>query len=292
MATDKLLPILFCYFALAGCAKDTTQWHTLSNSKENGISGIAVIDQSNFFVVHDGKKPEHPRLGIVSFTNNQKPTLKKIDWCESTNLPIDLEAVTAIPNHQNEYLVLESKGKVTRIQLNETDKCKATARFELPTAKPDSNMESLALHCFDNNCVLAWAERGDDKQPAKLSWAKFDISTGTVSTPEDKAFEFASPYPIGNRRSMSDIAVDVDGVLWSSAVSDPGDDGPFRSALYKLGQFSVSDNKIRWTAYKNGDPESKYDTENIKIEGISFVKQGLIMATDDENKGSKIAIKP
>jgi hypothetical protein len=75
-------------------------------------------------------------------------------------------------------------------------------------------------------------------------------------------------------------------------VSDPGDDGPFRSALYKLGQFSVSDNEIRWTAYKNGDPESKYDAENIKIEGISFVKQGLIMATDDENKGSKIAVKP
>jgi hypothetical protein len=153
-------------------------------------------------------------------------------------------------------------------------------------------MESLALHCFANNCVLAWAERGDDKQAAKLSWAKFDVSTGTVSTPEDKAFEFAAPYPIGNRRSLSDIAVDVDGVLWGSAVSDPGDDGPFRSALYKLGQFSVSDNEIRWTAYKNGDPESKYDAENIKIEGISFVKQGLIMATDDENKGSKIAVKP
>lgn len=287
------ISFLILCFALPGCAKDTTQWQPLGESKSIGISGIAAIDKDHFLVVHDGKKPEHPRLSIVTWKTEQEPALTQLAWCDKTNFPMDLEAITAIPDHEHDYLVLESKGRVSRIQLDGINGCKTTAQFNLHTATAESNMEALALHCFDKSCLLAWAERGDDKQAAKLSWAKFDVDKNSVSIPTGNAFEFTASYPSLNRRSISDIAIDKQGVAWVSSASDPGDEGPFKSALYQLGTFSIKNSEINWMpSSDNTQPIVKYETENIKIEGISFIQNGLIMGTDDESMGSKILVRP
>ena len=282
---------IFC-LSLAGCAKDTIQWHSLGESKSIGISGIAAIDKDHFLVVHDGKKPEHPRLSIVTWQTEQEPALTQLAWCDKTNFPMDLEAITAIPSHEHDYLVLESKGRVSRIQLDGINRCKTTAQFNLPTATAQSNMEALALHCFGFDCILVWAERGDDKQAAKLSWAKFDVDKNTVTSAEGKTFEFTASYPSLNRRSISDIAIDKQGVIWVSSASDPGDKGPFQSALYQLGAFSMKNSEINWIpSSSNTQPIAKYESENIKIEGMSFIQDNLIMGTDDENMGSKIVVR-
>jgi len=281
----------FC-FALTGCAKDTIQWHSLGETKSIGVSGIATIDKEHFLVVHDGKKTEHPRLGVVTWQEGKEPALAQLDWCDKTTLPIDLEAITAIPNHEHDYLVLESKGSVSRIQLQGINNCKTTAHITLPTATAQSNMEALALHCFGADCILIWAERGDDKQAAKLSWAKFDSDKNTIASTQVKTFEFTASYPGLNRRSISDIAIDKQGAMWVSSASDPGDEGPFQSAIYRLGAFSMNNSEINWIPSSNNtQPVAKYETDNIKIEGISFIQDDLIMGTDDENKGSKIMIK-
>ena len=265
------------------------EWHSLGDKKILGISGIAAIDSEHFLVVHDNKKPDQPRLNIVNWQKDQKPTLTPLNWCDE-NLPIDLEAITAIPDHKNDYLVLASKGKVTRIQLEENNAaCKTIAQFELPTATPESNMEGLALHCVKNkDCLLAWAERGDDKTPAKLSWSSFNIEKNTVEKNQSGSVDFKAPYPEKNLRSISDIAIDNKGTLWVSSTSDPGDDGFFKSALYKIGSFSKNNN---WESSKKITPNTKYETENIKIEGLVFTNSDLVMTTDDDNKGGKIAIK-
>lgn len=287
------IPFFILCLALTGCTKDTIQWHSLGETKSIGISGIAAIDKEHFLVVHDGKKPDHPRLGIVSWQEGKEPVLAQLDWCDKTNLPMDLEAITAIPNHEHDYLVLESKGSVRRIQLEGNNGCKTTlAPFDLPTATAKSNMEALALHCFGLDCILVWAERGDDKQAAKLSWAKFDVDKNTVASAESKTSEFTASYPSLNRRSISDIAIDKQGAMWISSASDPGDEGPFQSAIYRLGVFSINNSGINWIpSFDNTQPITKYETENVKIEGISFIQDNLIIGTDDENNGSKIMIK-
>jgi hypothetical protein len=160
------------------------EWHSLTDQKRLSISGIAAIDSDRFLVVHDNKKPDQPRLSIVNWQNKQRPTLEPIKWCDQ-NLPIDLEAITAIPSHKNDYLVLESKGRVTRIQLDPNKAaCKTITQFKIPTATPDSNMEGLALHCIKKHCLLAWADRGDDKTPAKLSWSSYNIETNRIKKPQ------------------------------------------------------------------------------------------------------------
>ena len=74
--------------------------------------------------------------------------------------------------------------------------------------------------------------------------------------------------------------------MWASATHDPGDAGPFVSAVYTLGvlrstptlgiQFESNASLTRlWTFVK-------------KIEAIEFVpgpQGGIVFATDDENDG-------
>ena len=273
------------------CAEQPTQWHFLGAGKNNAISGITTIDAEHFLVAMDGRKPEHPRLAILDWKKGQKPVLNKIDWCDQDNFPEDMEAVTQIPN-QKEYLLLESKGSVTRIQLAENNHCKITAQFELPNLTADTNMEGLALHCFAENCFLVWAERGDDKMPAKVSWAHFDIAENELDDPKAESFEFKAPYPLKNLRSISDLAIDAKGQLWAAATSDPGDEGPFSSAIYHLGAFEQHKNHVHWKAAKDIKPVARYEKDNVKIEGITFTAAGLLMGSEDENLGGKVAVLP
>ncbi|MEI6069013.1 MAG: hypothetical protein WCP96_16870 [Methylococcaceae bacterium] len=281
---SRLFSVILFFVASTVLAEE---WHSLSDQQTLSISGIAPVDSDRFLVVHDNKKSDQPRLSIVNWQNKQNPTLSPIKWCDQS-LPIDLEAITVIPGHKNDYLVLESKGKVTRIQLD-PDKiaCKTIARFEIPTATPESNMEGLALHCIKKHCLLAWAERGDDKTPAKLSWSGFNIEKNSLKK-SSSAFNFKAPYPETDLRSISDIAMDSEGAVWVSAASDPGDDGFFKSALYKIGSFTK---KGKWLPSQKITSAATYESEDIKIEALVFTPSGLIMATDDENKGAKIAIK-
>lgn len=292
MQVKHLLSTLLLFAtSFSACAEQAAQWHFLGEGKNNAISGISSIDAEHFLVAIDGRKPQHPRLAILSWKKAQKPVLTQLDWCDKNNLPVDLEAVTQIPNRK-EYLLLESKGSVTRIQLEENNSCKVTAQFDLPAATADSNMEGLALHCFGENCLLAWAERGDDKTPAKLSWARFDIEENKLDVPEAKPFEFKASYPKQNMRSVSDLAIDNKGQLWVAAASDPGDEGPFHSAIYNLGLFVQHENHIALNVAKEIKPVARYETENVKIEGIVFTPDGLLMGAENENLGGKVAILP
>lgn len=292
MSAKHLFSALLLSMPLTVLAEPSSEWYFLGAEKDKGISGISGIDDEHFLVVVDRKKPHEPRLSVLTWKKDQKPFLTGIDWCDNEHFPVDLEEIAAIPTHKREYLLMESNGKVTRIQLEENNACQVTARFDLPTATPKSNMEGLALHCFEDDCVLAWAERGDDKTPAILSWAQFDTKENQLKMPVAKPFEFKAPYPKAHLRSISALAIDGSGKIWAAASSDPGDDGPFESALYHLGSFTHTDHQITWNAAKDIKPVVRYEHENVKIEGLFASPHGLVMGAENENLGGKIAILP
>lgn len=277
---------VFFSMMLAGCGFRSTvkDWYAVSTEKKFGISGIVAIDRENFLVVHDNKKNNQPRLSQLNWQEDAPPRLQKIAWCHSQSFPIDLEAITAIPDHHLEFLVLESQGKVTRIRLD-NNHCEVVAEFYLPNATLKSNIESLMLFRH----ILVWAERGNDEKPAKMSWGEYDVQNNRITLSKENEVDFFAPYPNENRRSISDIAIDQSGVLWVSATSDPGDNGVFHSALYKLGQFVDDKAGIYWSAYQDIPIQLQY--ENVKVEGLSFIGDRLIMGSDDENLGSKIAVE-
>jgi hypothetical protein len=91
---------------LSGCGFQSTakDWYTVSTEKTLGISGIVAIDRENFLVVHDNKKINEPRLSQLNWQEDLPPRLQKMTWCDAPKLPIDLEAITAIPEHHSEFL--------------------------------------------------------------------------------------------------------------------------------------------------------------------------------------------
>jgi hypothetical protein len=273
-------------------AEQSIQWHFLGEKKNNGISGLSGIDDEHFLVVHDRKKPQDPRLSELTWKKGEQPFLTHLDWCDSDKIPVDLEAITAVPQHEKDYLVLESRGKVTRIQFEDATTCTVTAQFTLPTATPDSNMEGLSLHCFGENCLLVWAERGNDKIPAKMSWARFDVNENKLDSSQVKSFDFKAPYPLTNLRSISELVMDSRGNVWVAASSDAGDDGPFQSAIYSLGTFSLQNNQFNWQVGKSIKPVAQFERDTVKIEGLFFTPNGLIMGAENENLGGKVAILP
>ena len=129
-------------------------------------------------------------------------------------------------------------------------------------------------------------------RPEKLTLFVAGVSivlNNRITLLKENTMDFFAPYPNEHRRSISDIAIDHTGVLWVSAASDPGDNGVFQSALYHLGQFVDDKAGIHWNAYGDISIQSQY--ENVKVEGLTFVGDKLIMGSDDENLGSKIAVE-
>ncbi len=99
------------------------------------------------------------------------------------------------------------------------------------------------------------------------------------------------PFPSANVRHISDIKVDSAGVVFISAASDPGDEGPFQSAVYIAGSLGYSGNKIVFK--QNPQLVPLYRTNYHKIEALELVtgaEGGVIVGTDDENFGSSVYI--
>lgn len=147
---------------------------------------------------------------------------------------------------------------------------------------------------MNENCLLAWAERGDDKLPARLSWANFQIEENQLDETTLKTVHFKAPYPKQlNQRSMSDLAIGAKGQLWVAATSDPGDDGFYHSAIYNVGNFVAQEKQFDLKiAEKATSPVARFDSENVKIEGLVVTPAGLLLGSEDENLGGKVAILP
>jgi hypothetical protein len=69
--------------------------------------------------------------------------------------------------------------------------------------------------------------------------------------------------------------------LWTSATSDPGDNGPFETILYKLGEFNPAG---KFSQYKKNKPSVGFSGQ--KVEAMVFYKSQFILMTDNENFGS------
>ncbi|TAF18669.1 MAG: hypothetical protein EAZ76_04495, partial [Nostocales cyanobacterium] len=203
---------------------------------EYGISGIALIEQnrekSNFLIVHDNKKSNQGRLAIISIQGEKQPEyLPLILLFDKIKLPNDLEALTTIPNrNNNEFIALSSDGKGYHIKLEFKNQTASIIKeFKLPEIDKNDNFESFALQKIDNQLIVVWAHRGAGKEPAKIYWGKFDINKYQINNINSATFTV--PFPDGKVRHISDLKIDNAGIVYISTANDNGDNGPFASAV-------------------------------------------------------------
>ncbi|MDZ8188334.1 MAG: hypothetical protein RMX96_26195 [Nostoc sp. ChiSLP02] len=271
------------------------EWRPVRGGISFGISGMTLIKQQSnsldFLIVHDNKKPNQSRLAIISVKGKNQPEYFPLSWANQTELPSDLEAITNIPQDKNsDFIALSSTGKVYYFKLDiKTKNISIVKEFELPEITSKTNLEAFGLQYIDGKLIAIWADRGEGKTAATIYFGEFNPKTYQIKLSGYSNFKV--PFPSGNVRHISDLKVDSLGIVYVTSASDPGDDGPFESAVYIAGYLKLCGNNIIWRSHPQLVP--LYRSYYHKIEAIELipgVEGGVIVGTDDENLGSYIYI--
>ncbi|MGW2405070.1 hypothetical protein ACWCXK_11100 [Streptomyces sp. NPDC001739] len=272
--------------ATAGAAQG---WQRVGDGITAGLSGIVVDgrhgDTVDTLAVRDNKKPGENRLVAVAYRPGAAPQVTPVTW--RGTLPVDLEAIDAVPGRAHEYVALASDGTAYRIQRENTT-VRVLRTFRLPGVSPDGNYEGFALAAVGHGKIAAvWADRGSSDHPGKLTAAEWNPATNAFG-PRDSA-KFRAPYPKKDARQISDVKLSAEGALTVSSTSDPGDDGPFDSALYAAGHLSVG--KHGAVRLKVSDTPKRLATfSGHKIEALACLPKSHkgVLGSDDENAGGSI----
>jgi hypothetical protein len=268
------------------------QWRPVRGGILFGISGMTLVKQQSnemeFLIVHDNKGKDEGRLAVITIKGEAQPEYIPLTWPSNVELPIDLEAIASIPGSINAFMALSSSGKVYHIRLNHNKTISVLKVFALPGITPRTNLEGFTLQEIDANLVAVWAHRGAGEEAATIYWGKLNLNTYQIS--QTSSANLKVPLPTGaNVRHISDLKVDKAGILFIASVTDPGNDGPFESAVYVAGYFGGGRNAIALSP--NPDLVPLYHYNYHKIEAIELVPGaagGVILGTDDENLGSSI----
>jgi len=258
-------------------------WQKIGDGMTAGVSGVAVVAGSNdVLVVRDNKKAGENRA--VRVTLDDDGEVEKTDpiaW--PGELPVDLEAVEPVPGKAGQYVALASAGKGFVIQLKGLQ-LKVLSTFQVPAGRSGDNYESFALKVVQDRLYAVWADRGQDVRSSTLYSAPFTLagpSFGPV-----KAVPFRVGYPANDVRHISDVEITGDNRVLVTSASDPGDDGPFDSAVYVAGKLGTNG------AITLGTNElTRYPGH--KIEALTCLSSScdrILYGTDDEAAGGAVRI--
>lgn len=272
----------------------------LCEGKKVQINGLALIskdDPKNFLAVIDSK------VANIILNGKGIPACKLLEW-KGGSLN-KLEALTAVPDGSGTFIAMNEKGTAYRFKLEEGKAVTIGKSFQVPNPPDNADFEGFVVQKIaGEGMVVAWADRGkikkdcDGKPPggpvtvrkAILFWARFDQST--IDPNSIGTSEITVPYPApidcsGDVRPVSDIKIASSGELFILSAYDSNDDkGPYNSALYSAGRFSIgSDKNIAFAKTAPGAPIARFDNENKKAEALELLPDGgFAVATDDEGE--------
>lgn len=267
-------------------------WQKVGDGITSGISGLAVVPGSragrtDLLVARDNKDPGENRLALIHLRPGDRPQVRPLAW-RGSRIPVDLEALDAVPGRPGEYVALASDGTGYHLRLDTgAGAARVLGTFTVPGASEDDNYEGFALSAQGHRLVAVWADRGEDSRPGTLHAARLDLTRRAFSAPVSATFR--APYPAENVRHVSDLKISASGALKVSAASDHGDDGPFDSALYDAGTVSVDGRgTVRLSVRKAPMPLGRY--AGHKIEALACLPHSRhgVLGTDDENAGGAL----
>ena len=275
-------------------ARAADGWQRVGDGITSGLSGIVVDGRDGAAVdtlaVRDNKNAGENRLVAVRYSPDAAPQAHPLTW--SGEQPVDLEAIDAVPGkdgqYDGQYVALSSSGTGYRIQRS-GDTVRVLHEFRLPGVSSDgkdANYEGFALTSKNDEVTAVWADRGEGDRPAKLSAAQWNPKTNEFGK-RDSA-EFSVPYPAKDVRHISDVKISASGALIVSSASDPGDDGPFDSALYAAGSVSADGDAAELDV--SDSPQRLGTFTGHKIEALACLPDSDegILGTDDENDGGSV----
>ena len=272
--------IIFHFFVFQFLFSQILNWKTINTTREYSISGVAKF-KNGFIAVHDNKKRGQARLSYI----DQNLQLFKLIWPEK-KLPFDLEAIFQLDPINSKYIIMESTGKCYIISIDIKDnRIDVLNMFTLPKINKNMNLEGFAIYKSSQGVVLLYGDRGSSARPSTLFWGFFNLNNYQIK--EVRQVEFSLPQPEKYRRNIGDIAISKNAEVWTSATSDPGNNGPFSTYIYNVGNINNEGD------FEMNHPELLIPIMAIqgqKVEAMLFNKNSLVLMTDNENYGSTFSI--
>ena len=264
------------YLLLCSSIEAQNDWRKVHGSRQYSISGVAKFEKG-FLVVHDNKKKSQPRISYL----DKSLRLRKLVWPEP-KLPYDLEALHKMPGFKNKFIAMESTGKAYIFYIDPFNfRIEIVQTFTLAGISNKMNLEGLAIYNSAQGQIFLYGDRGSNKRSSTLIVALYDPTNHNIF--EVSKFEFELPVPEKSKRNIADLTIDINGGVWTAATSDPGNNGPFKTAIYQVGQMN---NTGTFDFNHPSLLKPLMIIENQKVEAMIFDKGDLILMTDNENFGA------
>lgn len=281
-----------------------------SPRQPGGYSGMAWMGGDRYLVVHDTKiHRDDPRLGVLTVGGEDGVRYRPLtvdDWKHADGRSSDLESICALPHREGEFLAAESGtwegdfGRVFHLQVS-AESAEVLHAERLPDLadngpeKWGDNFEGIACAARSNGSVLViLGERGGTpfNPDGSLRWGTY--------APARQIFDWTAPglagvhvvapgswVSLNSKRDIADLYLDSEGILWSVASEDAGDDGPFRSGIWAVGRV-IPDSQMPIALFD--DPPVGWWLDGLKVEAFAAPPEHLPFAeaaigTEDENLG-------
>lgn len=313
LATAALLATLSC--SSTGTRRPEPPQAALEGCRtpSGGYSGMATHGHGSYLVVHDTKgHKDDPRLGLLEITPDDGTCYRPLDvadWKHPDGRSSDLESACALPGRSGELLVAESgswKGRVGRVFHVRVAEGRAEVleAYELPLFVDNSEdqegdnfegMVCVGLDRLDDDQVLViLGERGGSEayETGLLRWGTLDLGRESLDWYEDGRATLPVTAPGSwpgrvSKRDISDLYADSGGALWAVASAEAGDNGPFRSVVYRLGKVTEDAGQ---PVELEQHPSAAWTVDGFKIEALAApterVKGSLLsVGSEDENLG-------
>lgn len=294
--------VLFSLLGYKVVAQELSQeatWLQVKDGINYTISGMALIEQKedslSFLIVHDNKGSEDKnRFAIINIKDKKSFEYFALKSFDPLEIPIDLEAITVVPKQEKPtFVAATSFGRAYHFELDRNWQTISLIRsFDLPWMYHESpNFEALSVQNIKGKLIIVWADRGkEDGEPIRFFWGLLNLKTDKITQIGETGILI--PFPANDNVRISDLKIDSAGVVYLTASIDNSNDGPFQSAVYVAGAIDLEGDKI---TFRQSELFPLYRIDSHKVEAIEIIpgaKGGIVLGSDDENKGGSIGFYP
>jgi hypothetical protein len=301
MTSLNLLPMratrAVCWIAWIGCTLLPVVGRAAGHENFPPISGLAWLSDNMLLGVVDSKTPDgdgKARLGAIAVPKSGDQfhwQNVEFAWPGPLGPSSDLENVSRIPGTPD-LLLCESgqDQKYKRIFLVEYRKKQLNLVTYIEWNVPIKNVEGTVVVQLGKRYVFVYAERADGQGSTDICWA--DLTLKPLKIGKFQNVRFTCPEPTGPQaRPVGAMDVDAAGHLYVSSTFDPGDNGPFRSVIWRIGEVKLGEDK-QPVVELDAEPHRIADLDKVKVEGIAIREHGgkreIFAASDDENLGGSV----
>ncbi|WP_199806251.1 MULTISPECIES: hypothetical protein [Streptomyces] len=270
----------------------------LATDHRSATAGSDEEPQEVFLVCHDARdndaERDLPRLSIVRTPVNTDGIIVRELDVKFPSVPNDLESIARLPG-RNEALLVESNADG-----DDPDPTIYLARWDgdlnveiagsVPwprTPEPLVNVEATAVATIRGRDYFVYAERAQGSDTTHINMTRLTVGKdGEIRFGRKwTSVPFTAAEPPG-ARPASGLDIDAEGNLYVSSAYDPGDLGPFDSAVYRAATVRPG-GPLGATLHPVRPPQELARSSGLKVEGVGLVDGSfpIFISDDDEDYG-------